>query len=314
MRCVQLRTGLHGYETAVRFLKEQPWPEGLLPRTTLELFYAHALAEYAHAYSWEIAQRERVESPQGRRTRRPEGAGRASRSWPRRGARISRSGPGAQALSALPVDRLAEYLQPNNYPKEVRGTLRDAVSYLFVELLADTSFWTPEQSNGVYRLAVARSSRPTGGTPTSRLTDPAAHPAEQIAAILGDLETWHAARRRARRPSSRRASRGCAGSTRSSRTRPTAARSAQDLEARLPRYRSVAWWAMGMAELAEFREAEDAPDNLIRARETAQRGLARVPAVAGRPPLRGPRRGHRAAGLPARGDVLGRARTAARSS
>jgi len=26
VRCVQLRSGLHGYETAVRFLKEQPWP------------------------------------------------------------------------------------------------------------------------------------------------------------------------------------------------------------------------------------------------------------------------------------------------
>jgi hypothetical protein len=51
VRCVQLRTGLHGYETAVHFLKEQPWPEGLLPRVTLELYYAHALADYARAYS-----------------------------------------------------------------------------------------------------------------------------------------------------------------------------------------------------------------------------------------------------------------------
>ena len=34
----------------------------------------------------------------------------------------------------------------------VRGTLRDAVSYLFVELLADSALWTPEQSNTVYQL------------------------------------------------------------------------------------------------------------------------------------------------------------------
>ncbi|HEY4231110.1 MAG TPA: hypothetical protein VGO79_13135, partial [Thermoanaerobaculia bacterium] len=65
VRCVQLRSGLHGYETAVRFLREQPWPEGLLSRVTLELYYAHALSDYARAYSWEIGQRERVESPQG---------------------------------------------------------------------------------------------------------------------------------------------------------------------------------------------------------------------------------------------------------
>ena len=41
IREVQLRTGLHGYETAVRFLKEEPWPKGLLSRAALELFYAH---------------------------------------------------------------------------------------------------------------------------------------------------------------------------------------------------------------------------------------------------------------------------------
>jgi uridine phosphorylase len=34
----------------------------------------------------------------------------------------------------------------------IRGTFRDAVSYLWVELLADSSLWTPAQSNGVYTL------------------------------------------------------------------------------------------------------------------------------------------------------------------
>ncbi len=37
IRCVQTRIGLHGYETAVRFLKEQPWPEDLLAQITLHL-------------------------------------------------------------------------------------------------------------------------------------------------------------------------------------------------------------------------------------------------------------------------------------
>src|SRR5688572_17461905 len=30
VREVQLRTALHGYETAVRFLREEPWPKGHL--------------------------------------------------------------------------------------------------------------------------------------------------------------------------------------------------------------------------------------------------------------------------------------------
>src|SRR4051812_6329211 len=40
---VELREGLHGTETAVRFLKEEPWPTGTLAHLSLELFYAHSL-------------------------------------------------------------------------------------------------------------------------------------------------------------------------------------------------------------------------------------------------------------------------------
>src|SRR5438132_9257429 len=59
---VQLRMALHGYETSVRFLREQPWPDALLPHTTVELYYAHALISYLQQYSWEVNQREHVES------------------------------------------------------------------------------------------------------------------------------------------------------------------------------------------------------------------------------------------------------------
>ena len=62
VRETQLRMGLHGYETAVRFLRDEPWPKGLLSRTALELYYAQALVTYFHAYSWEIQKRERVET------------------------------------------------------------------------------------------------------------------------------------------------------------------------------------------------------------------------------------------------------------
>ncbi|HEY2797066.1 MAG TPA: hypothetical protein VGK26_04195, partial [Thermoanaerobaculia bacterium] len=284
VRCVQLRSGLHGYETAVRFLREQPWPEGLLSRVTLELYYAHALSDYARAYSWEIGQRERVESPLGgpidlkapvdlKTLSREQILAEARRAylavWAKR-----------QALSALPVDRLTEYVRPNNYPKDVRGTLRDAVSYFFVELLADSSLWSPEQSNGVYRLSVGRLLDTDGRDADARLKDPQAHPAEQIAEILGDLETWHAAAgereaelearlERLRRLHAILTDSGDRGAIR------------KDLESHLPRYRAVAWWAMGMAELAQFREAEEMPDNRIRAREAALEGRRAYPQSAG---------------------------------
>ena len=62
VREVQLRTALHGYETSVRFLREQPWPPGPLAQATLDLFYGQSLVNYLSAYSWEIRQREKVES------------------------------------------------------------------------------------------------------------------------------------------------------------------------------------------------------------------------------------------------------------
>src|SRR4030066_74838 len=37
---VQLRIALHGYETSVRFLKEEPWPKSPIQRGMLDLFYA----------------------------------------------------------------------------------------------------------------------------------------------------------------------------------------------------------------------------------------------------------------------------------
>ena len=58
----QLRMALHGYETAVRFLKDEQWPTEPLWQATLNLFYAHALTSYIDIYSWEINQREKVVS------------------------------------------------------------------------------------------------------------------------------------------------------------------------------------------------------------------------------------------------------------
>src|SRR4051794_31353848 len=145
---VQLRMALHGYETSVRFLREQPWPKGLLPHTALELYYAHTLVNYVQQYSWEINQREHVESKgvvDLKAWTREQIIGEAEKAydemWQKRGD-----------LGGKPVGELSEYLSANNYPDRIRGTLRDALSYLAVDLLADSSLWTAEQSNEQYRV------------------------------------------------------------------------------------------------------------------------------------------------------------------
>jgi alpha-2-macroglobulin len=276
IRSVQLRTGLHGYEAAVRFLKDEPWPPGLLSRATLDLFYAQALVDYARAYSWEIGQRERIESAGPvdlKAWTREQILGEAEKAY--RDVWRNRA-----ALGKLPVGALSEYVEPNTYPKEVRGTLRDAVSYLFVGLLADSSFWTPEQSNGVYRLDVAKLLAGDGRDADARLAEPAAHPLEKIAAILGDLESWHAGEGRREAELEARLERLRRLHTGFSEEADRAA-IRRDLERRLPRYRDVPWWSMGMAELAQFRQAESTPDNLIRARQAAAEGLRAYPSSPG---------------------------------
>ena len=272
IREVQLQTGLHGYEPAVRFLKDEPWPPGLLSQTTLDLFYAQSLVQYRQINSWEIAKRERIESTGPIDLKAWTSAqivGEAEKAYRRAwGRRVE--------LGKLPVGVLGEYVDPNNYPKDVRGTLRDAVSYLYVELLADSSLWTPEQSNGVYQLDLAHLLASDGRDAGARLADSAAHPIEKLVAILGDLESWHggegqrAAQLEARLERLRRLHAAFSEETDRAAIR-------KDLEERLPRYRDVSWWSMGMAELAGFRQAEGGPDKLIRARKAALESFGAYP-------------------------------------
>ena len=62
VREVQLETALHGYETAVRFLREDAWPKEPLFRSVLDLVYGSSHVTCTQAYGWEIGRREKVES------------------------------------------------------------------------------------------------------------------------------------------------------------------------------------------------------------------------------------------------------------
>ncbi|MGI5862396.1 MAG: alpha-2-macroglobulin family protein [Myxococcales bacterium] len=273
VREVQLRTALHGYETAVRLLREEPWPENPLWRAALDLYYANQLATYYRRYSWEISRREKVATKEELDlklwTKDEIFAGAQTafeRVWRLRAA-----------LGNLPVEQLADFLNLNNYPSGIRSTLRDSVSYLRVDLLADTAGWRPEHHNDLFRLDVARLIR---GDPAAsaavKLDDPNVHPLVKIGAILDDLESWHASAGRAE----------AALEARLERLRRLHAvltnehdRAAirRDLEERLPKLADVPWWSMGMAVLAELVNAEGAPDSRARAREIALEAAERYP-------------------------------------
>jgi len=182
IRYTQLRMALHGYETSVRFLKDQPWPEDLTGSSVLNLYYAQALTTYARSYSWEINRRERVDTrgvvdlKSWTRDQIYEEAQRAFEIvWETR-----------EQLGQLPNTQWKEYLTPNNYPAGIRPTLRDAVSYLRAEMLADTNGWQPDQLNEIYRLKPAN--LVSGDIGEISLIDPEKHPLEKICFILADLE------------------------------------------------------------------------------------------------------------------------------
>ncbi len=277
MKIVELRTGLHGYETTVRFLREQPWPEDLLGRTATALYYAQSLTHYAQAYSWEVNKREKVES---------KGAV-DLKAWTREqiyeeAVRAYAEVWGLRAqLGELPSGSLGSLLAANTFPEGIRPTLRDALTYLLVDLLADTNGWRPEHNNEVFRLdldkhlAADAGLWPRGVSPAF-LADPTVHPITRMAGALADLEGWHA----------QRGAPEAALEAALQRAQQLHARFSQEadraqvramLEARLKGLEARPWWAAGMAALAEMVRQEPAPDALVRARELAARGREAFP-------------------------------------
>ena len=121
----KLRMALHGYETAVRYLRTEEWPEDAVSRAVLELYYANSLATYARVYSWEIRQRERVDTSVELDLKKwdleqiVEEADRAYLAvW------SARKKWGSESLGEF-----SRYIHQNNFPPRIRGTLRDAVTY-----------------------------------------------------------------------------------------------------------------------------------------------------------------------------------------
>jgi uncharacterized protein YfaS (alpha-2-macroglobulin family) len=276
---VQLRTALHGYETAVRFLKEQPWPSAPVERDMLELFYSQSLITYYQAYSWEINQRERVEA-----------AGTINlKSW-------TKDQILDEAWSALvrvwkDRDRLqdrrpadfADFWTPGDYPAGVRDTLRDAVVYLIARVLADSSFWTPRQSNEVYLLDLKKllsASSQDAAADSSVITAATTHPLEKLASVLGEHENW--CRRAARPEAAMEARFTLIGDLHNAFTQEDdRALIRSRLADYLREHRGHPWWAVGQAMLAEFTEEEDAPDSWVRARKLALEGVERFPGSPG---------------------------------
>ncbi|MFV2073872.1 MAG: alpha-2-macroglobulin family protein, partial [Thermoanaerobaculales bacterium] len=233
-----------------------------------------SLVTYARVYSWEIRQRERVETAGELDLKKwdlDQIVAEANRAYLEVWLRRAEWG-------SEPIGTLARYLQQNNFPPRIRGTLRDAVTYLWVGLLADSSLWSPAQSNEIFQLDPA--SLIEGDAEISSaldLADAEVHPLLKIGALLDDLEKWHAS---GRRPEA-------ALEVRLERLRRLhLALTGEEDRLAIRRYletvqrgfdRSYEWWSMGQATLAEFIRQESGHDALVRARGAALTGRERHP-------------------------------------
>ena len=275
IRDVQLQIGLSGYESAVRSLRAEPWPADLLSQASLELYYAHALSTYRNAYSWEIGKREKVDSKEAVDLKAwtseqiyAEVLKAFARVWVRR-----------EELGQKPLAELKPFLDPGTYPDAVRGTLRDALTYLLVEELASTATWRPEQNDEVSRLDFAALLRgqPVTTAPV-KMDDPALHPVVKLNAALVDLEAWH----------TRRGAREAALEAHLQRLQRLHAAFSQERERAAVRaalaevlasHRSLPWWAVGQAQLARFFISDES--DLPHAYKLAMEGWRAYPDTVG---------------------------------
>ena len=278
VRKVQLRSALHGYETAVRDLQEYPWPESSDHRAVLELFYAHGLLTYLRGYSWEIGQRERVEVDDEldlERWTQDQIYAEAQRAFYR--VWKTRDSWGDRSLGTL-----AEYLDQNDYPARIRGTQRDAVTYMWVELLADSGLWQARHSNQIYRLdrdLLIQRGRVLDAL--EQLEDPRLHPLVKLTALLDELERWHLEADRPEAAFEARLQRLLLLHRALEQEDDRSAIRAALSEALVDLGPGYEWWSMGQAVLAEMVQQEDAADSLIRAREIALAGQASHPSSVG---------------------------------
>ena len=275
VRSVQARSALHGWETAVRFLKDTPWPDDPIARSVLGLYYAATLEQYLDGYGWEIRRREKVATTGPIDLKawtadqiRAEALAAFGEAWSRR-----------EALGAHPAAYLGEYLHPNDFPKGIRPTLRDAVTYLRVQALDDSSGWTPEQSNEVFRLDLD-ALLAADGPATDDATASGTHPLAAAVAALADLESWHAANDRPEAALEARLERLRRLDGHFEETADKD-RILQDLRARAAAVADWPWWSMAKAQEAECLRQRDEPGARVQARDVAAEGAKAFPGSPG---------------------------------
>ncbi len=275
VKATQLEMALHGYETAVKDLKARTWPAEPRAQVLLHLFYARALQNYAHSYSWEIHKREKTNSTQNKDLK----------TWTMQeiftDAYLSLNSAWKlrENFNSVHKDEFLDFISPNNYPEKIRDTLRDSIAYLFVQMLNDSTGWSPEQTNDYYQLSLIDFVRGSFAAPVE-LASVKVHPISKMAYILEDLRAWNEAKFNVQGAlEAKLALFHILHSRFSGEQDRELLRS--ELKKLMDRSEANPWNSMTAATLAEFWQANTAPDSLVTARKIAAKGSETFPKSSG---------------------------------
>ena len=265
-----LRTALHGYETAVKELRASDWPEDPVYRAVLELYFARALTTYHDRYDHMIRQRERIieDDEVDLEQWTSEQIIAAAH------AALGRAWAGRAAWGDRSLGELGVFIQQNDYPARIRGTLRDAVTYMWAELLVNTRYWTPAESNEKHKLdagALIRGEVDTSLDPA----DPKRHPLERLCVLLEDLERWHAEAGRYEAAHEARLTRLWHLFEPLSEKRDAIVEHVVEVQGHFDR--GFPWWSQGQWFLCQLLRRDSAPDALRLAHDAAVAGRDRHP-------------------------------------
>ncbi|MAZ47013.1 MAG: hypothetical protein CME65_00530 [Halobacteriovoraceae bacterium] len=179
----RLSMALGEAESSVENFKKENWPQSSNSQFILKLYYAQTLLNYYQTYSWEINQREQINSDNKLDLKKwsKEDIFREIQKtlhsvWLKR-----------EQMGVISLDVFASFIDRGNYPRDIRGTLRDAFTYFYASFLENTQFWSAAQNNDKQLLSLDKLLEKSDGK-LELISD---HPLEKINKLLSDLEDWH---------------------------------------------------------------------------------------------------------------------------
>lgn len=144
-----LRNQREEKENAVKYLLHNPWPQDNQSKMLINLHLASLLSGYIQRYRWEIQNREKISSKKKQSLKK--------KTMTQLVNEINQAFAKAYNFSVkkdepldsftLQLGKFKNYFTKPDYPPQVRGTIRDTVTYLWANFLADSSLWDARQSS-----------------------------------------------------------------------------------------------------------------------------------------------------------------------